>query len=74
MKREIILHSTHCPKCNILKQKLNDKKIIYTENNDITIMRERGYMSVPVLEIDGEQLLFEKAIEWITNEEEKIED
>lgn len=61
----IILYSTHCPKCNVLTKKLEDKKIKYCEVTDINIMTEKGYMSVPILEVDGKSMNFSEANEWI---------
>ena len=64
---KIILYSTHCPKCNVLEKKLKEKNIIYEEVNDIEIMKEKGYMSVPVLEVDGVNMDFKTANDWINN-------
>lgn len=61
----IVLYSTHCPKCNVLEKKLKQKNIDYEEINDINIMQEKGYMSVPVLEVDGESMDFSTANKWI---------
>lgn len=61
----IVLYSTHCPKCNVLEKKLKQKNIDYEEINDINIMQEKGYMSVPVLEVDGESMDFSTANRWI---------
>ena len=61
----IVLYSTKCPKCIILEKKLKAKNIIYIEVNDIEVMKEKNYLSVPVLEVNGERLDFAKAIEWV---------
>ena len=61
----IVLYSTKCPKCIILEKKLKAKNINYEEVNDIEVMKEKNYLSVPVLEVDGERLDFAKAIEWV---------
>lgn len=63
----ITLYSTHCPKCNVLEKKLKQKNISYEEINDIEIMKEKGYLSVPVLEIDGVSMDFKTASDWINN-------
>lgn len=62
---EVILYSTGCPKCNVLKKKLNDKNINFTENNDIDIMTSLGIEQVPVLSIDGKLMDFTQANTWI---------
>ena len=61
----IILYSTHCPKCNILEKKLKEKNIDYIENNNTDEMIAKGFMEVPMLEIDGVIMNFGKAIKWI---------
>ncbi len=62
---QIILYSTHCPKCNVLEKKLKQKNIPYEEINDIEIMKEKGYLTVPVLEVDGTSMDFKTASDWI---------
>lgn len=63
----VILYSTGCPKCNILKTKLNQKNIAYIVNNDIDYMLSRGFNAVPVLEVDGVTMHFEDAIKWVNS-------
>lgn len=66
---EVILYSTGCPKCNVLKKKLNDKNINFTENNDIDIMTSLGIEQVPVLSVDGELMDFSQANTWVNERE-----
>lgn len=61
----IVLYSTGCPKCKVLKQKLDSKAIVYTENNNVSDMMALDIKQVPVLEIDGELFSFTLANEWI---------
>ena len=61
----VILFSTHCPRCNVLATKLQQKSINYEEINDVDVMVERGFSSVPMLEVDGVVYDFKKAVEWI---------
>ena len=61
----VILYSTHCPKCKVLESKLKEKNVNYKEVNDIKIMQEKGFEFVPVLEVDGECYGFKQAVEWI---------
>lgn len=61
----VILYSTHCPRCIVLKSKLNQKNISYKEINDIEIMKEKGYLSVPVLEVDNKIMNFKEAFNYI---------
>ena len=62
---EITLYSTHCPRCNVLEKKLQQKKIDYNEINDTAIMEQKGYLSVPVLEVNGKSMNFKEAVDWI---------
>ena len=62
---KITLYSTHCPKCNVLEKKQKKKNIEYEEINDVEIMKEKGYLTVPILEVDDESMDFKKASDWI---------
>ena len=61
----IVLYSTHCPRCSVLEKKLKQKGIDYNEVNDVAIMEEKGYLSVPVLEVDDKIMDFKEANDWI---------
>ncbi len=61
----IKLYTTHCPKCKILEKKLKDKNINYEEINDTEIMLNKGFMTVPMLEVDGIIMDFTRANKWI---------
>lgn len=61
----VILYSTHCPKCNVLEKKLKQKNVSYEEVNDIEEMKEKGYLSVPVLEVDGTSMDFKTAFNYV---------
>lgn len=66
---DVILYSNHCPKCNILTKKLNDKNIEFNEINDIELMISKGFMSMPMLEVDGNVMNFSDANKWINERE-----
>lgn len=63
----IILYSTGCPKCKILKERLNAANISFVEISDRDTILQKGIDVVPVLEIDGERINFSEAILWINN-------
>lgn len=65
----VILYSTGCPKCNVLKTKLANKKIKYIENNNVDDMLSLGIEEVPVLSIDERLLTFTEANQWINESE-----
>ena len=58
----IILYTNNCPKCKILKNKLDEKNIKYEICNDIDLMIEKGFKSVPMLKIEGQILNFNDSI------------
>jgi glutaredoxin-related protein len=62
------LYTTHCPKCNVLTTKLNQKEIKYKEITDIEIMKSKGYVQVPVLEVDNKAMNFSEANAWINQQ------
>jgi glutaredoxin len=61
----LILYTTDCPKCKILKHKLDDKGIKYETCSDVNIMQEKGFRSVPMLQIDENIMTYLDAIKWI---------
>lgn len=64
---KIILYSNNCPRCKILKKKLDDNKINYEIIDNVDIMIDKGLSTVPVLEINGRMLDFKEAVEWVNN-------
>ena len=63
----ITLYTTHCPKCKVIEKKLVQKNIEYTEVEDINVMKEKGFKSLPMLEVDGQIFNFVEANKWVTN-------
>lgn len=60
-----ILYSNGCDQCNDLKSKLKQSNIEYTENNNIDEMLGRGFISAPMLEVDGDTYDYNHAIKWL---------
>lgn len=63
----MILYSTHCPQCILLEKKIKEKEIDYEEVNDIKLMEEKGFMSAPILEVDGVVMRFKDALNYIAS-------
>lgn len=64
---KVVLYTTHCPQCEVLEKKLKQKNIIFEEINDITEIRKTGYLTVPLLEVNGNVMNFKAAIDWINS-------
>lgn len=60
----VILYTTHCPKCKVLTRKLQMAGVEFTESEDIQKMLELGFKSAPVLVVDDEVYLFKEACLW----------
>ena len=61
----MILYTTHCPKCNVLKKKLDSKNLQYVECTDTEVMVSKGYTFLPILEVDGVAMDFSSAVKYI---------
>ena len=62
------LFSTNCPRCKVLEAKLNEKHIpfqLFEGERAIESIQERGFMSAPLLSVNGENMEFTKAIKWV---------
>jgi len=62
-----ILYSTGCPRCNILKKKLDAKNITYTEFTDREQMIAMGFNDIPILSVDDKLMDFAAANDWVNN-------
>jgi len=61
----VILFSNGCPRCKVLKQKLDDKQIKYTINEDFDELIENGLQTAPVLKVDDNYYQFGEAVKFI---------
>lgn len=65
---QIILYSTGCPRCEVLKKKLSEKSVDYTEVTSVDDILTLGIKEVPVLSVDGGLMSFKEAIDWVNNQ------
>ena len=65
---EVILYSTGCPQCNVLKEMLQKKNIIFQIEDNVEKMKELGFSSLPMLSIDNKILNFKEAFNFLKNE------
>lgn len=62
---QVTLYSTGCPRCQVLKTKLDNKKISYNIISDVSVMTDKGIQTVPVLDVDGKMFDFKEAVQWV---------
>ena len=62
---KVILYEHGCPRCKVLKQKLDQKGIIYETVSDIEVMKAKGFLEAPKLDVDGAIFDFKGAVEWL---------
>lgn len=61
----VILYEHGCPRCKVLKSKLDQKGIKYEDISDVEIMRSKGFQEAPKLDVNGVIMDFKEAIKWI---------
>ena len=64
----IVLYSTGCPVCKMLKMRLDAAGIKYLTITDIDAMKKLGIKSAPVLGVDGELMTAAEAMKWLSAE------
>lgn len=64
---KVVLYSNDCPRCKVLKSKLDSKKIKYETINDIDTMKLKGFYQVPMLEVGDKIMDFVTANNWINS-------
>lgn len=63
----MIIYSSNCPKCIVLKKKLEQKNITFTECNDFQKLLDANIKTLPVLEVDNKLLTFNDAVNYVDN-------
>lgn len=64
----MILYTTNCPKCMALERKLIEKGFDFQYQYNVTLMQQKGFTTVPMLEVGDENLNFDQAMEWLNNQ------
>lgn len=62
---QVTLYTTHCPKCVVLEKKLIQKNIEYDVVTDKQVIMNKGYLTAPLLEVNGKIMEFKEANDWI---------
>ena len=66
----IVLYTIDCPNCLILEKKLREKGVEFLKVSDKDTIIAKGYgdSTFPILEIDGIEMSYRTAIQWINNQ------
>lgn len=65
MGEKVVLYEHGCPRCKVLKMKLDQKGIVYENINDVELMKEKGFAEAPKLEVNGVVMNFKEAVDWV---------
>ena len=70
MAEKVILYEHGCPRCRVLKAKLDKSGIEYEDVTDVELMKAKGFSEAPKLEVaDGTVMDFKEAVEWIKQQQ-----
>ena len=58
----ITLYSTGCPKCELLKRRLEKDGIAFDVSDDIDKLIEMGFMNAPILQVNDNYYEFSDAM------------
>lgn len=61
----VILYEHGCPRCKVLKSKLDQKGIKYEDISDVEVMKSKGFQEAPKLDVNGVVMDFKEAVKWI---------
>lgn len=61
----VSLYTTGCPNCKMLEKLLDSKNIKYSTITDVNTMLDKGFKSVPQLEVDDVLMNYNSAKAWV---------
>lgn len=59
------LYSNNCPKCVVLKRKLDEKGLSYDVVSDVQELIDKGFTTMPILFYNGKLMDFSEAIKYL---------
>ena len=62
----VTLYSNDCPRCKILKKKLDEKGINYESCTDVNKILSLGITTVPMLRVEDKMMGFSEAVKWVS--------
>ena len=69
----ITLYTTGCPRCKVLETKLNQTGLKFGVVNDPKKIIEMGFVTAPVMTVDGKPFGFKEAINYLNDYSTKDE-
>ena len=66
---KVVLYSTGCSRCQVLKNKLTSKRLAFEEVNDVKEIAKLGISTVPWMSVDGQMMDFAEAVRWVNAQE-----
>ena len=67
LENMVKFYTIGCPACNVLKKKLDSKKIDYELIDNKEVLISKNFNQLPMLEVDDIILNYKEAIDWINN-------
>jgi hypothetical protein len=64
----LILYSNGCPKCRVLKNKLEAKNIEFVESGNVEELIPLGIKSLPALKFGDKMMNFMAANDWVNKQ------
>lgn len=65
----VIIYTTDtCPRCKILKKKLESKEIPFAEIQDIDELLKLNIDEVPIMKVDEKLYTFGDAVDWVNKQ------
>ena len=64
---KVVLYSTGWSKCAVLEKKLTNAKVDFEVSDNVKIPMKQGFLSAPILEVDGKMMEFSAAVNWVNS-------
>ena len=63
----IVYGSDECPRCNVIKQKIERAGIEYTFSTDTRFLEEKGFTQLPIVYLNDAYLTFKEMNQYLNN-------
>lgn len=62
----VVLYTIDCPACKVLESKLQSKGIEYEKNTSEQAIKDLGFTTAPLLQVDDKILVFAEAVKYLS--------